>query len=372
MHNWEGCMGTTQERSYQLDFYKLLFAICIFCLHTIVTFEPADSVARDYVVAWGNICVNFFFVISGILMVNSYYKRRDTYETGKAGRESLRFVIGKLKGLAVIYYTNFAINFVIESVHIFEGSDGVRAGCEGVCALFVHAIPELLAIEMIGIRPVGINNATWYVSAMLIAMIPLFYLLIKHTDVFINVIAPITAFGLLAFFYREGAVFCNHNDWYLICTGGVLRALCGLCFGVVCWLISEKLRRLSRSQLPLLTLYEVIAFVFLVVFMLFIEKDINNVYPALLITMPLLSVAFSGSSVFKTAFQIRAFRFFNSWSMYIYFTHTAATKVIKYWIVAPKESPSLLMVFALMIGITFAFCLITWIVSRIVKTKRSS
>lgn len=73
------------ERNYQLDFMKFIFTIGVFFSHT---HELINERTNFYIpTGLGWISVHFFFVVSGLLMVDSFMRRYDekTIENCRGG-----------------------------------------------------------------------------------------------------------------------------------------------------------------------------------------------------------------------------------------------------------------------------------------------
>ncbi len=90
------------QRNYQLDVLRLLFAICIFLYHGKMFFEK-DSLFRSIADKWGWVGVHFFFMVSGLFMVNSLVKK-PIPERADPGKTALQFVLNKFKGIAAPHY----------------------------------------------------------------------------------------------------------------------------------------------------------------------------------------------------------------------------------------------------------------------------
>ncbi len=97
------------SRNYQLDFLKLIFTLFVFLSHSaIFVNENTRIVFPPYL---GTLSVHFFFVVSGMLMVNSILK--DTANEENAGKAAMRFVLKKIKGILLQYWVAFAIFLTI-------------------------------------------------------------------------------------------------------------------------------------------------------------------------------------------------------------------------------------------------------------------
>ena len=108
----ETCDKVIPQRNYQLDFLKFVFTLFVFICHssafvgenTRITFPPA----------LGQISVHFFFVVSGMIMVNSIIK--SDADISDPGKSAMVFVLKKFKGISLQYWTAL---FVYTAIYIY-------------------------------------------------------------------------------------------------------------------------------------------------------------------------------------------------------------------------------------------------------------
>lgn len=93
------------RRNYELDFWKLVFTICVFLWHT----DPFRNENTNIVIPLqgGPVAVHFFYVISGMLMTNSILKR--DMATTECGKLAILFVIKKVRTLAWDVYAALTV-----------------------------------------------------------------------------------------------------------------------------------------------------------------------------------------------------------------------------------------------------------------------
>lgn len=98
------------QRNYELDFLKLIFALCVFVWHT----DPFrnERIQIVFPLAFGGVPVHFFFVVSGMMMARSILKRQP--ETTEYGKLAMVFVVNKIKALA---WDVYAALFIFMSVY---------------------------------------------------------------------------------------------------------------------------------------------------------------------------------------------------------------------------------------------------------------
>lgn len=187
------------KRNYQLDALKFFFTLCIFLYHARLL-APAGGLARQISDKWGWFGVHFFFIVSGMLMANSFMRHR-TEQTQEPGKAAVRFVVHKFRSIAGIYFISFSFNFVIRFCIELHAHQDVST-LTTLWKLILGSVPELFLVQMSGVRQIGVNSVTWYISAMLLVMLPLYYFLCKKPDFFLHVFCPTAALMLYGFFSR--------------------------------------------------------------------------------------------------------------------------------------------------------------------------
>ena len=228
---------------------------------------------------------------------------------------------------------------------------------------------------MSGVRQIGVNSVTWYISAMLLVMLPLYYFLCKKPDFFLHVFSPTAALMLYGFFTQMDNGYFDQNDCIGPFSGGVLRALCGICAGAATWALAQWIREhLSDQQYSTkLTLIEVLFSVYLLLVWIFPSFSAQFMYGAQLPIPLLVAVVFSGKSRISALFQMPWLRHINRLSMLIYFNHYAARQLIMrfdLWLNRPYLQRYLLMAM-----LTAGFCLLCatleWLIHRCFSQKAS-
>ena len=94
-----------KKRSGNLDLLKFIFSLMIVLFHG-KNLTTTDS----YIFPGGNIAVEFFFVVSGVLMARA----ASTYEMqDNLGKDTFVFMKHKISGLMPNYYIAFIIAFIV-------------------------------------------------------------------------------------------------------------------------------------------------------------------------------------------------------------------------------------------------------------------
>lgn len=139
-------------RNYELDFFRLVFALLVFIYHTNPFIGKNTRVVLPPDLGAG--AVHFFFILSGMFMANSIVKRG---VTGNCAKLSIGFVLNKFKSFAPEYFAALFIGVTAKVVF----SDG------GIMVRLARMFPEIFCVYASGVW-YNNNAATWYLSAMLI------------------------------------------------------------------------------------------------------------------------------------------------------------------------------------------------------------
>ena len=142
------------QRNYQLDVWKFIFTIFVFFYHSKAFFGPNTKMILPKASGW--VAVHFFFIISGLLMVNSAVKYDDI---DAPGRKEMEFVLHKFKAIALPYWV---------SLFLYAGClSYLKGDYSQIPKIFSKIIPEFFAITGSGVGK-NFNEPTWYISAMLL------------------------------------------------------------------------------------------------------------------------------------------------------------------------------------------------------------
>lgn len=219
------------DRNYSLDFLKFILTLLVFWFHTIgfVGENTRITIPKSL----GFWCVHAFFIISGMLMVSSFYKRAKFDNEKNPVQQTVDYIKQWIKRISYEYYAAWLLGFVVFEIYRYNYASNplwIRD--------LVVSIPELLFLPLSGVwrgDSIYINGATWYISAMLFVMIFLYYLLSRNPDFFCKFFAPIGALLSYAYMIHLDDPYIHYYDYSGLFMNGAIRAFCGLCFGVVAY-----------------------------------------------------------------------------------------------------------------------------------------
>ena len=212
-----------------VSFYKLIFTLYVVAYHSCVMVQDR-SVA---LFRGGWLAVELFFVISGYLMVHSATKT--AHDPAQIGRETFQFVVHKISRLFPYYLFSYAVSFIY--MHLFQP---VTYTPVQLLKEMAKSIIPFFFLNLSGLDGYEVVGATWYISAMILAMMFIYPLLLKNRNYFLWVFSPLVAVIGYGIIRHEGFQTTTWNGFYY---GGMLRAFAGLCLGACTYVAAEWLGR---------------------------------------------------------------------------------------------------------------------------------
>ena len=320
------------SRNYQIDALKMLLTILVFICHS-YGFLPSGTndiiIGKLYSFGW--MSVQMFFMISGFLMVKSILKRN--YDKKHAGKDAMGFVIGKFKAIALPFWiSNAMFAFMLIAYYIYTNTVSFQnilgEHFKSPLHFIINLIPEAFCITNVGgIYFIWNNSINWYICVMLFVMIPISYFLITKRDSFIHIFSPVAAILLLGYIKESTTDFLqDESSWFLL-----IRAVCGLCFGIIAWTIYNKLISLENSKFLCTCLTIIETILYLIFFLLLLTKgnEANLMFPIILLMPIAIAITFSERSYLSKLFNSKIFKHFGTISLYIYLNHWAAVSVVR-------------------------------------------
>ena len=219
------------KRNGAVDFWKFVFSVVIMCFHSLY-FAGSEK----YIFYDGANMVEYFFLVSGFLMASSIMKKTTQSADTPVWKSTWQFLFHKIKSMCPAYYVAWAVSFLIKQ------TAGGLLPLRLICKHGKLRVWELFFLRMAGFNDYNANGATWYISAMLIAMLLLLPLFYKNKDFFLHVLAPLFAIGILGYLYASEKTLRGNTDWMGVCYKGLLRAMGVLCLGCVCYLACQKIK----------------------------------------------------------------------------------------------------------------------------------
>lgn len=348
------------KRNYQLDALKLLLAVFVFLNHSRPLIgENTRFFSNGYVNCLGAISVQIFFVISGFLMVHSASKK--TFDPTNAGKTALQMTVSKFKQFAGQYWAALLIAVVI---YVYVTKTNPAFTGKDILWIILNEIPEIFAVNLASGDPIRLNIPCWYISAMLLVLPVFYYLYIRFKDFFLYIFSPLAA--LFTWGY-----FCNRNalpvfEWNGICMDVIPRAICGLSFGVVGYLIYERIAKMPKTKQRriIFTISEIVLYGIFFFSWVVLQAPMKTLLAMLPLVPFMIAITFSQMSYISELFRFKWMRFLAPLSLAIFFNHYSTMLIVKkfHWPISYKEGVLLMALY------TVGFCILNWLIVRACKT----
>lgn len=296
------------KRNGAIDLMRFLFAALI------VVFHSRNFLSSDgRVFTSGRIGVEFFFILSGYLMAHSASRRQDI---ASIGSETVRFIADKIKRLLPNVYVAWVIAM---GVIIASESHPVQ---EWLRKLSLASF-ELMFLGHAGLTGYRANSATWYLSAMLIAMALLYPILLKYRSTFLTYIAPLIAIFLLGYMYQNWDIpFAGPSRWLGFTTRGLVRAVAEVSLGATCWAIGQRLSKIKPTKLlsGIFTLTGVGGLVIILVYA-WDGASAQVDFVMLMLLAYVITIAFSGKGLLAGKLNHPVFGWLGAFSLNLFLGH---------------------------------------------------
>jgi len=290
---------------------KFLFTLMIMCFHSSKLFLG------------GYIAVEFFFIVSGFLMVKSMTKTSEN--TGSLGKDTLSFVLHKAKSIFPFYLVAWCMSFVITQVL------NNASLMESLVKLF-RSPYNIFMLEMAGNYDMGHRiMGSWYISAMLLAMFFIYPIRKKNADFYDRVVAPIIVLLFIGYVYQQGKGISLTVSYIsqLFIYNGLFRAIAEISLGCICYKLVERMTQVDFTVVGRIAISALEFLGYIVVFVMAYKTKRSDIDLVLLLILALsVSLTFSGKGIFSTLFNNRVFYFLGTFSLHIYLTHELVRKMI--------------------------------------------
>ncbi len=343
-------MASNKKRNGKIDFLRFLFAIIVLIHHTRYVVGDKKSLFLG-----GSLAVEFYFLVSGYLMMASIQKLQE--RTLSLGAETGAFLWKKYKSFCPEIIISYIIAFAVTYI----------SGTTGFFKLLATSFSDVLLIGMTGLRIKAVNGAIWYLSSMLLCMAILYPLLRKFGDTALNILIPVGSLVLLGWFCGSGDSPRNPTSWIGWTYRGNLRALAELGIGVCLYPIVEKVKKLDFTILGriMLTIAEYACYAAVILYMYF-EKATRMDYFFILLLALGLMISFSQKGIDAVVFSGR-FSWLGRYSFSVYLSHHFYSTTLNDFF--PKLSDKRLLV--LYYGLSLGTALVVMVLSDLIRKHGS-
>lgn len=304
----------TKRKNGEIEFLRFLFSLIIVVHHSRNIVGDENSFFLR-----GSFAVEFFFIVSGYLMMSQVQKLKKTSKEKRIGKETGLYVLHK----AAIIFPSAFISFVVSIPFVLITS--MASLKETIEALIDSFFSDVLFLHMTGISPViynnSINGPLWYVSSMLLCMLILYPLLIKYQDIMVYIFAPLSILFILGYLWKTDGTILDPTHWMGVIYKGNLRAFAELEIGVLCYCITTKLRMkcFKRIVQGIITIVKWASYLFVIVWMFIAKGQLE--LPCLILLAIGISLSFSQQCLDTNLFNNKICLLLGQWSLLLYMNH---------------------------------------------------
>lgn len=168
-----------KEKSSVIEFYRYIFMVVLLAWHGGTNFFTN-----------GYLVVEFFFILSGYLLMESFLRRTKT---------AVQYTMDKLKRTYLQYFIALCFGFL---------AFGLLASWvhhNWSMSLIFEFIREILLIQSVGLYiDGGFNPPTWYFSVLIWGGALLYYMISRYTELSTHLLIPVMCLATLTFLCNQG------------------------------------------------------------------------------------------------------------------------------------------------------------------------
>lgn len=305
-------LNARRQRNGKIEFLRFLFAVIIVIHHS------RNLLGDDQCMfLGGSLAVEFFFIVSGYLMMASIEKiqRQGPANGEPLGKETIRFLGKKVSAVSPEVFVAWVIGFVFVVV---AKSQSIKEAAK----LFIGGIWEMLLLSMSGISVTGVNGVVWYISSMLLCMAILYPLIRRYPDMARCVIIPLCTLLLFGFLCQNYGEPRNPTKWLHLAYKGTLRGFAEIGLGVMCFSATTYIRKLPLNSKGkfLVTVVEIFSYTAAIWYM-YTQKATERDYFFIMLLAIGAILSFSGQGIFAASFNNVFCIFLGKFSSPLYFSH---------------------------------------------------
>lgn len=243
-----------KKRNGMISLWKFMFSLLILVHHF---FWVKDGNAEHSLFICGAIGVDFFFLVSGYLLAKKVASENLRGDTTPLYKSTWKFLIGKVK----VFYPYLLISFAVcLAIQLSAG----RWGKMG----YLDSVSDLFLIQAITPKSQRMVGGTWYLSAMMFAMMIVYPTLKKLGKNFSCIIAPcLVAIAGGTLIYTQSSLRA-WSAWTGIMCMGLAKAILEVSLGCFVYECSKYLSKIRFTRFARILLGALqtglFAFVFLV------------------------------------------------------------------------------------------------------------
>lgn len=287
-----------KEQNYFIDFLRFVFSVCILLYHSWVFAGSFGNGIFNY----GFLAVDFYFIVTGYLMMMSIYKMKSTKTIMS---DSFTFIYKKIKRLFPSLVAAFIIGIIfVYGKNIFYNPSVIFSD---------KVLPELFQLGIFGYE-LSVNSSWWYISAMIFSMSLLYPVAIKYKDDYCKYIAPLIIFFTIGFIKMNNIVINDPVNISYFLRNGFYQALIFIPIGNVVYSITNSIKN-KNFNINVLSGIEVALYIILILNMHYYFMD-RFLFVVLLSLN--IALSFSNKTFLSKIFRHSFWKKLGEYGFYIY------------------------------------------------------
>lgn len=360
-----------------IELWRFILTVAIALGH-LNTFIWRDS-GEDLIFTGGRVLA-FFLFLSGYFLM-AHYQKHKKEDSAKPAKAAWKYTGGRFKALYPTIFMGVLFAFIVRNA--ISGTKITE-----IFGVFMDSIWEFLGISQIGavgllelktviVEPVaGVsqlwNGPLWYISALIIAGLFLYYIVSKSEDFFTGLFAPLF---VVITYASVGLTDIGWDRTSINSIGfpnGLARVMAGMCIGMLIYYVVDYLRKKKFSEGMKLTFsvlhIGIAIFLIYTIYAGISWSEFTNGIIVLLFTIILLtnkdyiSVLYNNSSVCN---------FLGRLSLYYYATHIVIVFLLAH--IFPEISYHASIVFNILFTLCCAYimmCIDDYIVTPLFRKEK--
>lgn len=301
------------RENYFIDFLRFIFSLCILFYHSWIFAGTFGNGILNH----GYLAVDFYFIVTGYLMINSSRKNKSNDTT--ILKDSFIFIYKKIKNIfpALLVTFLFGVLLVYGKNIIFSPS----------ILLSNTLLPELLQLSILG-YDLTVNSSWWYISAMLLVLALLYPIAKKYSDDYSRYIAPLIIIFTLGFINMH-AININDPvriDYFL--RNGFYKALIFIPLGNISYIVTKKIKEIDFKKYTLIVL-SIIEILLYTILILNMHYFFMGTFLFALLLMLNISLTFSGITFLSKMFKNNIWKKLGNYGFYIFLCNISVRTYIQ-------------------------------------------
>lgn len=295
-----------RQRNGTIDFFKFVFALVIVVFHL----YPLYSTGGYRLFGCGRVAVEFFFMVSGYLLVE---KSRHVSLQDSVFQENARMLKGK-----VLHIFPYILPAAICGCIFYSFR---YASANTLTDKLLFSLSDIYGLQMFGFPVFPATGVSWYLSVLFFVSFLIWPVLCRKRELFTKYIGPVSATLILGYIAKISGTLTEPTAWWDWTFKGMLRGYADLALGCTAYEISAYYRNKENVNRTLISILELVGYAAILGYAVFHEK--SDQYDFLMIPLILMTVSlsFSGRSIWAKVCDCPAVHWLGVFSMSVFLNH---------------------------------------------------